>query len=209
MSGLTTANLTDTVGGNTFTVSGWTGGGTLTDIGTSSDTIAATKSAGYMLTNASLSSTDKMSLSLIGFTTANLAATASAKTFTVTDWTGNGTLSGTLTLTLTGTSGDILTATETSDTTLTNTAGGFTVDRSWLRTMAPDAQWVVRACGWINATDANGMTIQVVYQTNAAAIRPLHEWTSEFERFWRRTLNRVKERAESKTATVRNQQEEL
>jgi hypothetical protein len=27
LSGFTTANLTDTAGGNTFTVSGWTGGG--------------------------------------------------------------------------------------------------------------------------------------------------------------------------------------
>ena len=37
-----------------------------------------------------------------------------------------------------------------------------------------------------------------LYQTNAAAIRPLHEWTGEFERFWRRTLTRVKARAEAK-----------
>ena len=50
---------------------------------------------------------------------------------------------------------------------------------------------------------------QKFYQTNAAAIRPLHEWTGEFERFWRQTLNRVKERAESKMAKARNQEEEL
>jgi DNA-binding transcriptional ArsR family regulator len=37
-----------------------------------------------------------------------------------------------------------------------------------------------------------------LYHTNAAAIRPLHEWTGEFERFWRHQLSRVKERAESK-----------
>jgi DNA-binding transcriptional ArsR family regulator len=37
-----------------------------------------------------------------------------------------------------------------------------------------------------------------LYRTNAAGIRPLHEWTSEFERFWRHQLVRVKERAESK-----------
>jgi DNA-binding transcriptional ArsR family regulator len=40
-----------------------------------------------------------------------------------------------------------------------------------------------------------------LYRTNAAAIRPLHEWTGEFERFWRHTLNRVKERAEGKSAS--------
>ena len=39
-----------------------------------------------------------------------------------------------------------------------------------------------------------------LYQTNAAGIRPLHEWAGEFERFWRRTLRGVKERAEAKSA---------
>jgi DNA-binding transcriptional ArsR family regulator len=37
-----------------------------------------------------------------------------------------------------------------------------------------------------------------MYRTNAAAIRPLHEWTGTFERYWQHTLNRVKERAEAK-----------
>ena len=37
------------------------------------------------------------------------------------------------------------------------------------------------------------------YRTNADAIRPLYEWTETFERFWRHQLNRVKERAETKT----------
>src|SRR5215469_14507319 len=36
------------------------------------------------------------------------------------------------------------------------------------------------------------------YRTNADAIRPLHEWTSTFERFWRHQLNKIKERAEAK-----------
>jgi DNA-binding transcriptional ArsR family regulator len=39
---------------------------------------------------------------------------------------------------------------------------------------------------------------QMFYRTNAEAIRPLHEWTSTFERFWRRQLAAVKERAEQK-----------
>lgn len=37
---------------------------------------------------------------------------------------------------------------------------------------------------------------QVFYRTNADAIRPLHEWTGRFERYWRRQLSRIKERAE-------------
>jgi DNA-binding transcriptional ArsR family regulator len=39
---------------------------------------------------------------------------------------------------------------------------------------------------------------QKLYRTNAEAIRPLHEWTSQFERFWQRQLSRIKERAEGK-----------
>jgi DNA-binding transcriptional ArsR family regulator len=37
---------------------------------------------------------------------------------------------------------------------------------------------------------------QIFYRTNAEGIRPLHEWTSRFERYWRSQLVRVKERAE-------------
>ncbi|MDP9268896.1 MAG: metalloregulator ArsR/SmtB family transcription factor [Acidobacteriota bacterium] len=41
----------------------------------------------------------------------------------------------------------------------------------------------------------------MLYRTNGAAIRPLHEWTKTFERFWQHQLLRVKERAEAKQAT--------
>jgi DNA-binding transcriptional ArsR family regulator len=41
---------------------------------------------------------------------------------------------------------------------------------------------------------------QMFYRTNAEGIRPLHEWTETFERFWRHQLLRVKERAEEKAA---------
>jgi DNA-binding transcriptional ArsR family regulator len=37
---------------------------------------------------------------------------------------------------------------------------------------------------------------QAFYRTNAEGIRPLHEWTRRFERFWRSQLTRVKARAE-------------
>lgn len=37
---------------------------------------------------------------------------------------------------------------------------------------------------------------QLLYRTNAQAIKPLHEWTGRFERYWRGQLLRVKERAE-------------
>ncbi len=37
---------------------------------------------------------------------------------------------------------------------------------------------------------------QMLYRTNAEAIKPLHDWTSTFERYWRNQLTRIKERAE-------------
>ncbi len=37
---------------------------------------------------------------------------------------------------------------------------------------------------------------QMFYRTNAEGIRPLHEWTSRFERYWQAQLIRIKERAE-------------
>jgi DNA-binding transcriptional ArsR family regulator len=43
---------------------------------------------------------------------------------------------------------------------------------------------------------------QKLYRTNAQAIRPLHEWTSTFERYWQHQLDRVKERAEAKMKKV-------
>ncbi|HEV2117027.1 MAG TPA: metalloregulator ArsR/SmtB family transcription factor [Terriglobales bacterium] len=40
-----------------------------------------------------------------------------------------------------------------------------------------------------------------LYQTNPETIRPLHEWTKTFERFWAHQLGRIKERAEAKNGT--------
>ena len=40
---------------------------------------------------------------------------------------------------------------------------------------------------------------QMFYRTNAQAIRPLHEWTETFARFWGHQLQRIKERAEART----------
>lgn len=45
---------------------------------------------------------------------------------------------------------------------------------------------------------------RMFYRTNAEAIRPLHQWTSTFERFWRHQLHRIKERAEGKNNSIGN-----
>ena len=40
---------------------------------------------------------------------------------------------------------------------------------------------------------------QVLYRTNANALRPLHDWSGQFERYWENQLWRVKGRAERKS----------
>ena len=37
---------------------------------------------------------------------------------------------------------------------------------------------------------------QALYRTNAEAIRPLHEWASQFQRYWRDSSGASKQRAE-------------
>ena len=44
----------------------------------------------------------------------------------------------------------------------------------------------------------------MLYRTEAEALRPLHEWTETFERFWRQQLSRIKERAEAKSVPISN-----
>lgn len=44
---------------------------------------------------------------------------------------------------------------------------------------------------------------QMFYRTNADGIRPLHEWTGTFERYWQQQLIRVKERAEAKSDAMK------
>ncbi len=52
---------------------------------------------------------------------------------------------------------------------------------------------VLREVGLVHMRQAGR---QKFYRTNAEAIRPLHEWTGKFERFWQHQLQRIKERAE-------------
>jgi len=46
---------------------------------------------------------------------------------------------------------------------------------------------------------------QIFYQTNAEGIRPLHEWTETFERYWRHQLLKVKEQAEEKSGAPKKE----
>lgn len=44
---------------------------------------------------------------------------------------------------------------------------------------------------------------QKLYRTNAEALRPLHDWTATFEKYWSHQLNRIKQRAEAAAAEAR------
>jgi hypothetical protein len=92
LSGIVNARLMASASGHTFNVSGWTGGGSLN--GVASGTVVATKDANFWLTNTNLSSSDGMSLGLTGIGTANLTGGPSNHTFTVSKWTGAGSLTG-------------------------------------------------------------------------------------------------------------------
>jgi DNA-binding transcriptional ArsR family regulator len=44
---------------------------------------------------------------------------------------------------------------------------------------------------------------RTLYRTNADALRPVHEWTGTFARYWGRQLRRIKDHAEAKARAER------
>jgi hypothetical protein len=81
LSGISTANLTDTGSSHTFTVAGWTGNGSLgTTTSGNSETLAATETAGVTLTltNTAMALAGGGTISLSGFVKANLTVTTAA-----------------------------------------------------------------------------------------------------------------------------------
>jgi DNA-binding transcriptional ArsR family regulator len=43
-----------------------------------------------------------------------------------------------------------------------------------------------------------------LYRTNAEALKPMHDWTETFERFWKHQLQHIKERAEERAEKQMN-----
>jgi DNA-binding transcriptional ArsR family regulator len=68
-----------------------------------------------------------------------------------------------------------------------------------LRLAQPSVSKHLRVLRDVGLVDARRDGRHILYRTNADAIRPLHEWTKTFERFWQHQLNRVKQRAEEKS----------
>ena len=77
---------------------------------------------------------------------------------------------------------------------------------SALRLAQPSVSKHLRVLRHVGLVDARRDGRQMFYRTNAERIRPVHEWTSQFELYWRRQLMRIKERAERQTAQDDNAQ---
>ena len=93
MTGIEIANLTGDIGNNQFTVSGWTGGGTIGG-GAGTDTILLSVDADINLQKNALSATNGMNLSLETLEVANLTAGLSDNQISIGSWAGTGTLNG-------------------------------------------------------------------------------------------------------------------
>ena len=93
LAGIGTANLTGGTGNNTFTVTGWTGGGAITG-GGGDDTIVISKDTDFTLADNALTTGDGMNLTLAAIGTATLTGGAAANVFDLAGWTGKATLNG-------------------------------------------------------------------------------------------------------------------
>ncbi len=93
LSGFGKATLTGGAGGNTFTVGGWTGIGTLSG-GGGTDTLVATRDANMTLTTTSLTTIGFGTLTLSSLEIATLTGGAGSNSFNVSGWNGTGTLTG-------------------------------------------------------------------------------------------------------------------
>ena len=90
---LQSVQLTGGSGNDSLTVSGWTGSGQFIGNG-GVDTIIANKNASFTLSNTGLTTTDGMSVSLVGVTKATLTGKVGNDTFQLTGWTGTASLTG-------------------------------------------------------------------------------------------------------------------
>jgi DNA-binding transcriptional ArsR family regulator len=68
---------------------------------------------------------------------------------------------------------------------------------SHLRLEQPSVSKHLRVLSEVGLVQARREGRSILYRANGEAIRPLHKWTSTFERLWHHQLARVKERAEA------------
>ena len=66
----------------------------------------------------------------------------------------------------------------------------------WLKLEQPSVSKHLRVLKDVGLVHVRRDGRRIFYRTNAEEIRPMHEWTSTFERYWTHQLSRIKERAE-------------
>ena len=66
-----------------------------------------------------------------------------------------------------------------------------------MRMEQPSVSKHLKVLNRVGLVDVRREGRQMLYKVNALAIRPLHDWTSTFERLWKHQLLRIKERAEA------------
>ncbi len=93
LSGVEVAHLMGGGSANTFSVSDWTGWGSLSG-GGGNDVVNVAKNSNFTLSDSELLSTDGMSLTLVGIGTANLAGGLGQNQFDVSGWNGRGSIAG-------------------------------------------------------------------------------------------------------------------
>ncbi len=93
LNGFPNADLTGGASDNTFTVSGYTGNASLTGSG-GNDTVVATRNSDFTLSDDELDIASGGIFTLTGIANANLTGGAGDNLFTVSDWTGNASLTG-------------------------------------------------------------------------------------------------------------------
>src|SRR5205823_431703 len=94
LANIETANLTGRSEERRVGEGGWTGGGTIDGAGGTDVIVSSTDAAAVTITDPSLARTGTTTLTLANIETANLTGGASANTFTVSGWTGGGTIDG-------------------------------------------------------------------------------------------------------------------
>ena len=72
-----------------------------------------------------------------------------------------------------------------------------------LRLGQPSVSKHLRVLRNVGLVDVRRAGRRKLYRTNAEAIRPLHEWTSTFERYWSNQLIRITDRAEAHAMALR------
>ena len=172
LSDIQTANLTgDAKGANTYTVTGWTGNGSLTGPSGSTNTVISTNDRDFTLTNTSLARSGLPTLTLSNIQNATLTGGASANTFTVHDWSGNATLTGiggneTYNITLSGTGSGTITVSDatpnSNDVLNLYTGASTTITASQLKVVSQ----LVNYSG-VKTLNINGTTAGLTYNIQA------------------------------------------